>query len=78
MEFGHGYNKVRAFCSQIENFSRALRGEEMLSITGEDAIASVRMIEAAYEALRKNQQNSPINPVHPKIGKAYPMIRSLL
>lgn len=79
VEFGHGYNKLKAFCSQIENFARALRGEEMLSITGADAIASVRTIEAAYEALRKNQQNSPINPsIRPEIEKAYPMTRSLL
>ena len=53
--FGHGYNKVPAFRSQIENFTRAIRGEESLLITGEDAIASVDMIESAYKALRQNQ-----------------------
>lgn len=79
VEFGHGYNKLKAFCNQIRNFSRALRGEETLSLTGEDAIASVRMIEMAYEALRKNQKNSPISPlIHSEIEKAYAMTRSLL
>jgi predicted dehydrogenase len=53
--FGHGYNKVQAFRSQIENFSRAIREEEPLLITGEDAIASVSTIESAYKALRQNQ-----------------------
>jgi predicted dehydrogenase len=53
--FGHGYNKVQAFRSQIENFSRAIRGEESLLITGEDAIASVDIVESAYKALRQNQ-----------------------
>jgi predicted dehydrogenase len=53
--FGNGYNKVQAFRSQIENFSRAIREEEPLLITGEDAIASVCIIESAYEALRQNQ-----------------------
>jgi predicted dehydrogenase len=55
VNFGHGYNKVQAFRSQIENFARAIRGEEPLLITGEDAIASVYMIESAYKALRQNQ-----------------------
>jgi predicted dehydrogenase len=58
VEFGHGYSKLKAFCRQIGNFSRAVRGEEPLAITGEDAIASVRTIEAAYEALRQNRRSS--------------------
>jgi len=79
VELGHGYNKLKAFCNQIRNFSRALRGEEALSLTGEDAIASVRMIEMAYEALRKNQENSSISPsIHSEIERAYAMRRSPL
>jgi predicted dehydrogenase len=52
--FGKGYDKLQAFRSQLVNFARAIRGEDMLLITAEDAIASVEVIEAAYVALRQN------------------------
>lgn len=55
VNFGTGYDKIQAFRSQIENFAGAIRGHEPLLITGEDAIASVRMIETAYRALRQNR-----------------------
>jgi predicted dehydrogenase len=51
--FGHGYNKVQAFCSQIDNFSKAIRGQEMLLISPADSIASVAVIEAAYESMQR-------------------------
>ncbi|MDX2240341.1 MAG: Gfo/Idh/MocA family oxidoreductase [Leptolyngbyaceae cyanobacterium bins.302] len=53
--FGKGYNKVQSFQSQIENFSKAIRKEEALLITAEDAIASVDVIEAAYAALNQSR-----------------------
>lgn len=62
--FGKGYNKVQAFRSQIENLSRAIRGEEALLITAEDALASVEVIEAAYAALHQDQWT----PVGREIG----------
>ncbi len=52
--FGKGYNKIEAFRNQLNNFSRAIVGEEELIITAEDAIASVEAIDAAYVALRRN------------------------
>jgi predicted dehydrogenase len=51
--FGKGYDKVQAFRSQIQNFAGAIQGEEMLLITAEDALASVEVIETAYQALRQ-------------------------
>ncbi|HKE11856.1 MAG TPA: Gfo/Idh/MocA family oxidoreductase [Myxococcota bacterium] len=52
--FGRGYDKVQAFRGQIENFCQAIRGKDMLLITAEDAIASVEVIEAAYQSLGHN------------------------
>lgn len=52
--FGNGYNKIQAFRSQIDNFAQAIRGEEPLLITAEDALASVEVIEAAYASLHQN------------------------
>ncbi len=51
--FGKGYNKVQAFRSQIENFAKAINGQEALLITAEDGLASVEAIESAYAAMRQ-------------------------
>ena len=52
--FGKGYNKFDAFTNQIENFAGAIQGDENLLITSEDALASVAVIEVAYEAMWRN------------------------
>jgi predicted dehydrogenase len=52
--FGKGYDKVEAFRRQVENFCGAVRGEEKLLITADEALASVRVIEAAYESMKKD------------------------
>lgn len=57
-KFGEGYNKLHAFRRQIDNFVGAIRGEEPLRITFADAQASVDVIEAAYDALRRSQWQS--------------------
>jgi predicted dehydrogenase len=49
--FGKGYDKVAAFRAQLQNFCGAVRGEEELVISAEDAVASVAVIETAYSAL---------------------------
>jgi predicted dehydrogenase len=53
--FGHGYNKLEAFRSQVNNFLRGVRGEEALLINSEDVLASVEAIEAGYRALEQSQ-----------------------
>ncbi|MEQ1922927.1 MAG: Gfo/Idh/MocA family oxidoreductase [Pyrinomonadaceae bacterium] len=52
--FGKGYDKVASFRGKIENFAAALRGDEDLFIKPADALASVRVIEAAYKSLNQN------------------------
>jgi predicted dehydrogenase len=49
--FGNGYDKLDALRSEVENFCRALRGLEPLRITAEEALASARVIDAAYASL---------------------------
>jgi predicted dehydrogenase len=64
VEFGSGYNKVRAFYNQIVNFCRAIRGEEGIVVTAQDALASVRVIEAAYRSMMQNHWVPIGNGVH--------------
>jgi predicted dehydrogenase len=49
--FGSGYEKVQAFRSQIDNFVRSIRGYELPLISLADALASVEVIDAAYDAM---------------------------
>ena len=52
--FGSGYDKLRAFRRQLENFIGTLKGREMPIITAEDSLASVEVIETAYHSASKN------------------------
>jgi predicted dehydrogenase len=52
--FGSGYDKVQAFTAQVTNLAKAVRGEEQLLITTDDAIASVEVIEAAYRSMNES------------------------
>lgn len=54
VEFGSGYEKLACMGAQVENFCAAIRGEEAISVTAEDAIASVGVIEAAYASLERS------------------------
>ena len=49
--YGRGYDKVQAFGSQLDNFAAAVDGREPLRITLEDALASVEVVETAYDAM---------------------------
>jgi len=53
--FGHGYDKVQAFRSQLQNFCEAIQGKAQLVITPRDALASVEVISAAYAALERSR-----------------------
>ncbi len=48
--FGSGYDKIQAFSAQLKHFARVVRGEEEAQVAGEDALESVRFIEAAYSS----------------------------
>jgi predicted dehydrogenase len=51
VSFGAGYDKVAAFRAQIENFVATTRGQAAPLITPGDALASVRVVEAAYQSV---------------------------
>jgi predicted dehydrogenase len=53
--FGSGYDKLEAFSSQIDNFSRAIQGVEPMLLSEDEAVSSVVIMEAAYRALRQSQ-----------------------
>ena len=51
--FGGGYNKLQALQGNVDNFAAAIRGEEALLVTAEDALASVEVVAAAYADLHR-------------------------
>jgi len=55
---GNGYDKVGAFRAQLDNFARAVRGQEEPLVGAKDILGSVRVVEAAYESLRRNYWTS--------------------
>lgn len=63
VHFGEGYNKFQAFRGQIENFSRAIRGEDKLLVHREDALASVEVIESAYQSLANSRWQTVLQDV---------------
>ena len=52
--FGKGYDKIKAFQNQLENFCGAIVSDQPLVITPEDGLASVCAVEAAYLAMQKS------------------------
>lgn len=53
--FGRGYDKNQAFGRQVANFCHRVLGSEPLLISNEDAVASVAVIQAAYESLAERR-----------------------
>jgi predicted dehydrogenase len=56
--FGSGYDKIGAFRAQLTNFARAIKGEEAPLVGPEDILGSAKVIEAAYESLRRSHWTS--------------------
>ena len=52
--FGKGYDKIGAFRAQLTNFARSIKGEHAPLVGPEDILGSVKVVEAAYESLRKS------------------------
>lgn len=55
VEFGNGYNKVDAIRAQMLNFVHSVQGVERPLISPEDALASVKVVEAAYRSVDLNR-----------------------
>jgi predicted dehydrogenase len=51
--FGSGYDKLAAMGRQVDDFLATVAGRRSPRITGEDALASVEVIEAAYASLAR-------------------------
>ena len=66
--FGQGYNKVQAFVDQLENFANSIHGEAELVVSPDDALASVAVIETAYEAMRDARWHSIPRPIDSSAG----------
>lgn len=55
ISYGVGYQKIGAFKSQLENFVNTIYGTQEPLIKQEGGLASISLIEAAYESLKTGQ-----------------------
>lgn len=53
--FGSGYKKLDAFVNQIEHFADCIQGKTTPILGIDDAIESVRVIDAAYTSIREKK-----------------------
>ena len=53
--FGNGYNKINAFTSQLEHFADCIQKKADPILGIDDALESVRVIEAAYTSVRERR-----------------------
>lgn len=63
--FGNGYDKNQAFFRQVENFCHRILGRQPLLISNEDAVASVAVIQAAYQSLAERRWISVLKGEEP-------------
>ncbi len=61
-EFGTGYDKRAAFRAQLEHFADIVSGDREPIIGDEDAMASVRIVDAAYRAAERGTWESVAAP----------------
>ena len=52
INFGEGYNTLKALKRQISHFIEVVAGREIPEISAGDVLESVRTVEAAYQSLR--------------------------
>lgn len=52
VSYGVGYKKIDAFRNQLENFINTIHGVQEPLITPQDGLASIGLVEAAYESLK--------------------------
>jgi predicted dehydrogenase len=55
VSFGHGYSKMDALGSNVENFAAASRGREPIRISTVEVLASVAVIEGAYRGINSGR-----------------------
>ena len=60
--FGRGYGKVEAFANQLRDFAGAVRGQHPPRVSPADALASVRVIEAAQRSMTTDGWQSIAEP----------------
>jgi predicted dehydrogenase len=76
--FGSGYDEQAVFAAQLEHFADVILGAGKPAIARDDAIASVEVIEAAYDSLRRNAWSAvaPRPPEAPLASRAARQCRS--
>lgn len=52
VSYGVGYKKIDAFKNQLENFINTIHGVQEPLITPKDGLASIALVEAAYESFK--------------------------
>ena len=53
--FGRGYDKISAFAAQLTDFGAVVQGRESGLIGDDDALASVTVIDRAYQSQKEER-----------------------